>query len=93
MKTAKEFIEKMQSDKDFTAQVKEKVKAAKDAGAEDTFAAINTVSKELSYEISPEQIKEIVASASEDISDEELGKVAGGGIPWPRFSNLFTTLC
>ena len=68
MKTAKEFIEKMQSDKDFTAQVKEKVKAAKDAGAEDTFAAISTVSK-------------------------ELGKVAGGGIPWPRFSNLFTTLC
>ena len=92
MKTAKEFIEKMQSDKDFTAQVKEKVKAAKDAGAEDTFAAISTVSKELGYEISPEQLKEI-ENQSEDVSDEELGKVAGGGIPWPRFSNLFTILC
>ena len=92
MKTAKEFIEKMQSDKDFTAQVKEKVKAAKDAGAEDTFAAISTVSKELGYEISPEQLKEI-ENQSEDVSDEELGKVADGGIPWPRFSNLFTILC
>ena len=92
MKTAKDFIEKMQSDKDFTAQVKEKVKAAKDAGAEDTFAAISTVSKELGYEISPEQLKEI-ENQSEDVSDEELGKVAGGGIPWPRFSNLFTILC
>ena len=77
MKTAKEYIERMQSDKDFAAQIAEKVKAAKDAGAEDLFAAASAAAKELGYEISPEQIKEIGAQ-SEDISEEELGKVAGG---------------
>ena len=77
MKTAKEYIERMQSDKDFAAQTAEKVKAAKDAGAEDLFAAASAAAKDLGYEISPEQIKEISAQ-SEDISEEELGKVAGG---------------
>ena len=67
----------MQSDKDFAAQTAEKVKAAKDAGAEDLFAAASAAAKELGYEISPEQIKDISAQ-SEDISEEELGKVAGG---------------
>ena len=93
MKTAKEYIERMQSDKEFAAQVKEKVKAAKDAGAEDLFAVTSAAAKELGYEISAEQLKEIVASSSEDISEEELSMVAGGSIPWPRFSNLFTILC
>ena len=77
MKTAKEYIERMQSDKDFAAQIAEKVKAAKDTGAEDLFAAVSAAAKDLGYEISPEQVKEISAQ-SEDISEEELGKVAGG---------------
>ena len=51
MKTAKEYIERMQSDKDFAAQMQEKVKAAKDAGVEDLFSAISTGAKELGYEI------------------------------------------
>lgn len=79
MKTAKEYIERLQSDKDFAAQVKEKLKAAKDAGAEDMFAAVSAAAKELGYEISPEQLKEL-ASQSEDVSEEELGKVAGGSV-------------
>ena len=92
MKTAKEYIERMQSDEDFVAQIKEKVRPAKDAGAEDMFAVTSAAAKELGYEISAEQLKEIVASASEDISDEELGKIAGG---WkmPCLSNLLTILC
>ena len=77
MKTAKEYIERMQSDKAFFAQMGEKVKAAKDAGAEDLFAAASAAAKELGYEISPEQVKEITGQ-SEDISEEDLGKVAGG---------------
>ena len=77
MKTAKEYIERMQSDKDFAAQMQEKVKAAKDAGVEDLFSAISTGAKELGYEISPEQLKEI-QNQSEDVSEEELGKLAGG---------------
>ena len=79
MKTAKEYIEAMQSDEAFAAQVKEKVEAAKDAGEEDIFAAVSKAAAELGYEISPDQIREIAnAQAGEDISEEELGKVAGG---------------
>ena len=93
MKTAKEYIERVQSDKDFVAQMMEKVKAAKDAGAEDLFAAISAAAKELGYEVSPEQVKEI-SDQSEDVSEEELGKVAGGAvcsISWPFYT--FSLLC
>ena len=79
MKTAKEYIERMQSDKDFATLMREKINAAKDAGAEDMFAAVSAAAKEQGYEISPEQLKEI-ANQSEDVSEEELGKVAGGTI-------------
>ena len=87
MKTAKEYIERMQSDKDFAAQIAEKIKAAKDAGAEDLFAAASAAAKELGYEVSPEQVKEISAQ-SEDVSEEELGKVAGGSVCTPFLITL-----
>ena len=77
MKTAKEYIEKMQSDKEFAAQMSEKAKALLAAGEKDVFAAVSKAAKELGYEISPEQVMEINKSG-EDISEEELGKIAGG---------------
>ena len=77
MKTAKEYIERMRSDKDFAAQMNEKVKALLAAGEKDVFAAVSKAARELGYEISPEQVKEI-NKPNEDISEEELGKLAGG---------------
>ena len=67
MKTAKEYVERMHSDKEFAAQLREK----------DIFVAISKAVKELGYEVSPEQVMEINKSG-EDISEEELGKIAGG---------------
>ena len=72
MKTAKEFIEKLQSNEDLAAQIREKA-----AAAEDKFAAVSAAAKELGYEVSAEELKAI-GTESEDISEEELGKVAGG---------------
>ena len=77
MKTAKEYIERMRSDKEFAAQMSEKVKALQEAGEKDVFGAVSKAAKELGYEISPEQVKEI-NKPNEDISEEELGKLAGG---------------
>ena len=68
MKTAKEFIERMQSDEAFAAQMREKVAAAKEAGAEDLFAAVSAAAAELGYEISAEQIKALNAAQSEDVA-------------------------
>ena len=82
MKTAKEYIERMRSDKDFAAQMSEKVKALLDAGEKDVFVAVSKAARELGYEISPEQVKEI-NKPNEDISEEELGKLAGGTICCP----------
>ena len=80
MKTAKEYIEKMQSDKEFAAQMSEKAKALLAAGEKDVFAAVSKAAKELGYELSPEQVREI-NKRNEDISEEELGKLAGVGCP------------
>lgn len=77
MKTAKEYIERMRSDKDFAAQMSEKAKALLAAGEKDAFAAVSKAAKELGYEISPEQVREI-NKPNEDVSEEELGKLAGG---------------
>ena len=84
MKTAKEYIERMQNDKDFVAQMGEKIRAAQEAGEKDVFTAVSAAAKELGYDISPEQVKEI-SEQSEDISEEELGKVAGGSTCTPAF--------
>ena len=77
MKTAKEYVERMHSDKEFAAQLIEKVKAVRAAGEKDIFVAISKAARELGYEVSPEQVMEINKSG-EDISEEELGKIAGG---------------
>ncbi len=77
MKTAKDYIERMRSDKEFVAQMREKIKAAQDAGEKDSFAAVSRAARELGYDVSPEQVREI-SRLNEDVSEEELGKIAGG---------------
>ena len=91
MKTAKEYIERMQNDKDFAAQLGEKVRVAQEAGEKDLFAAVSGAAKELGYDVSPEQVKEI-SEQSEDISEEELGKVAGGTSCSPALGSIVLTI-
>ena len=76
MKTAKEFMDKLQSDEAFATQLREKVK-----DAEDKLSAICDFAKEQGYDINPDQLKEIIQAQSEDLSEEELGKLAGGTSP------------
>ena len=78
MKTAKEFIEKMQNDEAFAKLVNEGIEAKKTAGAKDYTEALLPVAAELGYEITEEQVEEMLAKQSEVISEEELGKTAGG---------------
>ena len=89
MKTAKEYIERMQSDKEFAAQMSEKAKALLTAGEKDVFAAVSKAAKELGYELSPEQVREI-NKRNEDISEEELGKLAGGTSCFPVAVSVLT---
>ena len=77
MKTAKEFVEKLK-DEAFARDINEKVQAKKDANAPDYADAIVTVAAELGYEVTKEQVEALRAKQSEAISEEELGKAAGG---------------
>ena len=78
MKTAKEFIERLQNDEAFAKQVSDGIQAKKDAGAKDYTEALLPVAAELGYEITKEQVETMMAKQSEAISEEELGKTAGG---------------
>ncbi len=77
MKTAREFIERMRADGAFVDQMREKFKAATEAGEKDVCAAASKAAKELGYDVSPEQVREITQQ-NEEITPEELGKIAGG---------------
>ena len=78
MKTAKEFMQKLTSDEAFAKQVNDAIQAKKDAGAKDYTEALLPVAAELGYEVTVEQVEALRAKWSEVISEEELGKVAGG---------------
>ena len=67
MKTAREFIERMRADGAFVDQMREKF----------VCAAASKAAKELGYDVSPEQVREITRQ-NEDVTEEELGKIAGG---------------
>ena len=78
MKTAKEFVERLQNDEAFVKAVNDGIEARKNAGAKDYTEALIPVAAELGYEITVEQVEALRKKQSEVISEEELGKVAGG---------------
>ena len=77
MKTAKEFVERLQKDEAFSREVNKKIQAKKDAGAKDYTEAL-LVAAGLGYEVTKEQVDALIATQSEEVSEEELGKTAGG---------------
>ena len=78
MKTAKEFLERIANDEAFAKAVSDGIQAKKDAGAKDYTEALLPVAAELGYEISEEQVESMLGQQSELISEEELGRTAGG---------------
>ena len=78
MKSAKEFLERLNSDPDFAKEFSQKMLEKKEAGAKDQYDAIIPIAAELGYEITADQIKKVNEAATEELSEEELGKVAGG---------------
>ncbi len=79
MKTFKEFIERLNSDKDFNEELNEKLKAKRESGATSVYETLIPAAAELGYEINEEEVDAMKAQAESELSEEELGKVAGGG--------------
>ena len=87
MKTSKEFIERLQSDEAFAGEIAQAIKAGTEKDA-DYKSVLIAVAQEHGYKLSKEELDEMEARY-EELSDEELGKVAGGTSP-VLFSALLT---
>ena len=81
MKTSKEFFERLKSDETFAEQVRVKVQEKIEAGESDYKAIWIPAAKEYGYELTGEELDELYSQATVELSEEELGKAAGGIIP------------
>ena len=78
MKTAKELMERLLGDEAFAKEINDAVLAKKDANAPDYADAYVAVAAEKGYAITAEQVRRLREKQTEEISEEELGKAAGG---------------
>ena len=78
MNTAKEFFDRLKSDEAFAKEVGESILAKQKAGAADIYETIIPVAEDKGCQVTKEDLDKIVEEAPEELSEEELGKVAGG---------------
>ena len=90
MKPAKEFIERLKNDKEFAEDVKAALEAKRAAGASNYYETVIPVAAERGYEIKEEQLDALYDLESDVLTEEELGKVAGGSICGLLFTALMS---
>ena len=78
MKTSKEFFERVQNDEAFAKEVNEAFQAKRESGAKNVKEVVIPVAADFGYEITEEEIDAIYEQQSENMTEEELGKIAGG---------------
>lgn len=78
MKTSKEFFTRLQTDSDFANEVNEAIKRKKDEGAANYYETFIPVAAERGYTITVGELDAIAEEQVNELSEEELGKVAGG---------------
>ena len=78
MKSSKEFFERLQNDEAFSKEISDAIAARRDAGARNYYETVIPVAEEHGYEITEEELDEINQYQTQVLSEEELGKVAGG---------------
>ena len=78
MANTKELFERLVNDQEFATRFAEEVKAQRESGAASAYEAIAPVASTYGYEVTEEELSMIDSGTDEVISDEELGKVAGG---------------
>ena len=78
MKTAKELFTRIQSDDAFAKEFGDKLRERKQAGSTSQYDTLIPVAAEYGYEVTESQIDAISNGIEDELSEEELGKVAGG---------------
>ncbi len=87
MKTSKEFFEKVKTDEAFAKELGGKINEKVKAGEKD-LAVITQVAAEYGYTVTEDELQELVEEKSAELSEEELGKVAGGTTPVCLFTGF-----
>ena len=83
MKSSKELFERLGSDEAFVKAFSEAVAAKREAGAANYFETVIPAAADFGYEISEEEVQAIADAQKEELSEEDLGKVAGGTSCFP----------
>ncbi len=78
MKTSKEFFENLKKDAAFAKQIQAAIEKKREAGAKTMYEAVIPVAAEAGYEVKTEDIDSLIKQYDGEISEEELGKIAGG---------------
>ena len=78
MKTSKELIERLQSDEAFVKEFDEALKSKRESGAKNVYECFIPVAADYGYAVSKEEMDAFAAERSEELSEEELGKLSGG---------------
>ena len=78
MKTAKELFERLKTDEAFAKEFVKALDARREAGAGSYYETIIPSAEEYGYSVSREELDEYIGSQDTELSEEELGKVAGG---------------
>lgn len=83
MASASELFSRLREDPEFVNGFAAKVKAVMESSEDkdDNVSAIIKTASEYGYEVTPEDIEAQKTQLSEELSEDELGKVAGGSTP------------
>lgn len=78
MNNLKDFLQRLQSDEEFAAEVNAACRSKQEAGGQTAQEILIPAAKEFGYEISEEELKEVLKDSVSELSEEEMGKVSGG---------------
>ena len=78
MKTAEELFERLKTDEVFAKEFGEALTAKREAGAKNYYETIIPAGEERGYAVTKEDIDAFIKSQDTDLSEDELGRVAGG---------------
>lgn len=78
MKSVKELLNDLNSNEAIAKEFADALREKREAGAHNYYETIIPVAEEMGYAVSKEELDEIIEDNSKELTEEELGKVAGG---------------
>ncbi len=78
MKSSNDFFQRLKTDEAFAKDVADAIQKRREEGATNYYETFIPVAEERGYEITKEELDALYEAQTAEMSEEELGKVAGG---------------